>query len=336
MQPGYENEFRERATADGWWVIQEGSGPEWEKARKKYQMTASAAGAMWNGAGYERTSQALARIVDGKQKVFDRYTQIMLDEGKAHEAEVIGGLVKLFWGYATWQLSPGIFEFKWFNTPIGASPDGILWFGRHQIPIEVKWHAKGECKIPMPSGYFAQLYVQMIATRACLGIYLGMAPNGESWCQVIQRKIKVDNAFEERFWWFLGEMAKFRTEKNVRYKDESRVLEAYRMSCTLLQQKGTEGLVEFLKATTKRFDDDGTTELFDVVRNAIPPTRVQTPTAPTSPPSPGLPLPEALRTPRSVGRSRSRSASPRERSVRKGSVGQGVVEGDEKVEGEEQ
>jgi hypothetical protein len=327
----YEAEFTKRATTQGWWVCQTGSGPEWEATRERYIMTASAMAAMWNGAGYERTNHALDRIVDGARKVFDRYTQIMLDEGKRMEESVIKTLVAEFWGIATWKLSPGVFEVVIGNVNVGASPDGVLWLERHQIPIEVKWHAKGECKIPLPVGYFAQLYTQMRATRATVGLYLGMAPSGEMWGTVLARSPTVDLEFDKRMDWFMEQVKQRRAGKRTaRYPDEVDALQQLRDRCVIWKQADLSGLREFLVQRVKWDDVRGNTDIFDLERNAV--ERTESYSERDSPCA--LPLPRRTSSPAGLARSRSRSSSPRKRRVPEGIVRADVVEGDEEMEGE--
>ena len=346
MQPKYELEFTKRATEEGWWVTKEGSGPEWEAAREAYVMTASAMGALWNGAGYERTKRALDRIVDGERRVFDAYTLRLLEEGKRMEKEVLVTLLQNFWGLGTWKLSPGVFEVRLASTRVGASPDAVLWLERHQIPVEVKWHANGECKMPMPVGYFAQLYTQMMATRATLGLYLGMAPNGEMWGSVVGRSREVDMAFHERMGWFEVQIElrrkaneenrerEKRGEKKKKkcYPSEVDALEELRNKCVIWKQANLTGLRDFLVARTKFDDVRGNTDYFDLERNAVPPTA---PVSPSSrPASPcALPLPGRKPACARVARHRSRSSSPRARSVPEGIVCADVAQGDETLEG---
>lgn len=329
MQPKYELEFTKRATEEGWWVTMEGSGPEWEAAREAYVMTASAMGALWNGAGYERTKRALDRIVDGERRVFDAYTLRLLEEGKRMEKEVLVTLLQNFWGLGTWKLSPGVFEVRLASTRVGASPDAVLWLERHQIPVEVKWHANGECKMPMPVGYFAQLYTQMMATRATLGLYLGMAPNGEMWGSVVGRSREVDMAFHERMGWFEVQIELRRNGKTARFPGEVDALEELRNKCVIWKQANLTGLRDFLVARTKFDDVRGNTDYFDLERNAVPPTA---PVSPSSPPC-ALPLPGRKPACARVARRRSRSSSPRARSVPEGIVCADVAQGDETLEG---
>lgn len=347
MEPKYEVEFTERATREGWWVCTEGSGPVWEATRERYIMTASAMGALWNGAGYERTGAALDRIIHGEKRVFNAYTLRLLEEGKRMERTVLETLLLNFWGLGTWKLSPGVFEFQLAGTKVGASPDAVLWLGRHQIPVEVKWHANGECKIPTPVGYFAQLYAQMMATRATVGLYLGMAPGGEMWGAVFARSHVVDTKFHEQMHWFedqirLWRKAKefdavkhMRGEKQARKKkfpSEVDEIEALRDQCTIWKQPNLTGLRDFLVARTKFDDVRGNTDMFDLERNAVAPTRPASPNSrPASPCA--LPLPRGSPSGSRVADRRSRSPSPRSGLLFEGGICTQLAEGDAEVEG---
>lgn len=330
MQPKYETEFTKRARDEGWWVCLEGSGPEWEATRERYTLTASAMAALWNGAGYERTNHALDRIVDGARKVFDSYTKVLLEEGKRMEQTVIRTLVAEFWGVATWKLSPGVFEVKIGTVMVGASPDGILWLERHQIPIEVKWHAKGQCKIPIPCGYFAQLYTQMMATRATLGLYLGMAPDGEMWCTVLARSTIVDQKFAKRMDWFATQVELRRNgHRFARYSDKVNSLQKLRDRCIVYSHPNVSGVREFLVQRAKWDDVRGNTDSFDLERNAVASTEsIGSPGSPCA-----LPLPRSKSTGRRVARRGSGTPSPRSRSLSPRSPRTVVAQGDEEVEG---
>lgn len=327
MQPTYELEFTERATREGWWVCQEGSGPKWEETRERYIMTASAMGALWNGAGYERTGAALDRVIHGEKRVFNAYTLRLLEEGKRMERTVLETLLLNFWGLGTWKLSPGVFEFQLAGTKVGASPDAVLWLGRHQIPVEVKWHANGECKIPTPVGYFAQLYAQMMATRATVGLYLGMAPGGEMWGAVFARSHNVDTAFHTQMHWFETQIELAKTRK-LKFRSQVDELEELRNTCTIWKQPNLTGLRDFLVARTKFDDVRGNTDMFDLERNAVAPTRPASPASPCA-----LPLPRGSPSRSRVADRRSRSPSPRSGLLFEGGICTQLAEGDAEVEG---
>jgi hypothetical protein len=264
--------------------------------------------------------------------VFSEYTKILMEEGRVHESEVEDLLLEGFVGAATWMRSPGIFEFELGGETIGASPDAILWLDRHHIPIEVKWHAKGECKYPMPCNYFAQLYTQMMATRATLGVYLGVAPSGEMCCTVLQRLAEVDDKFEEQVLWYRSERKMYERGVRKRYSEAIDKIDELRIKSIVFQKRSTADLLRFLRERTKQHDKDGTTDDFDPERNAVPPTRASTPACAPRSPHP-LPLPRGhSNSPPLVG-GRSRSASPRTRRVPTRELGESVVEGNAEVEG---
>lgn len=335
----YQNEFEERAKA--FWPVREGSGPAWELGRKKYLLTASSMAGLWNGVGFERTGQLLGRLVFGEERVFNEYQRLMLAEGKKHEDRVIKELMGCFFTYACWRLSPGIFEFDVIlryddgekeRLWIGASPDGMLFLERHQIPIEVKWHAHGVCQYPMPCKYFIQLYTQMLATRALYGLYYAQAPDGKELCAVITRSRKTDLAVAERVAWFHAEYNDWKRrakkgKRGKRYTEAVDALDAERVRCTIGSWSHTNAVLDFLRLRIKHDDENGTTDLFDLERNAIAPTRPGTPT-PCA-----LPLPRSRSSSPRVGNPRSRSPSPNKRPVPEGELGACVVEGDEEVEG---
>lgn len=244
----YQTEYEVRALANKWWACQEGSGESWEAARKKYRLTASVMSGLWNGSGYERTGNILNRLITGECRIFSNYTRVMMEQGQQQERETLTRLFRWVVGSGTWKLSPGIFEIDIGKETVGASPDAMLYCFNQHIPVEVKYHAGGQCKVPLPCGYFAQLYTQMMATRAMLGLYAGRAPDDTCYVAIVKRTAKTDDAFHKRVRWFINELNEAIENKHIgRYPEAIDELESLRDRCLMHEFSKFDCVLKYLK-----------------------------------------------------------------------------------------